>query len=102
MGMKRRLDQREGRRVKTYRWPVCKKPLTRDEFEAALGILGEREKHFKHEEGVLRETSKCAVSGQDYENARHRGGRVWAKRLSNGYRRCGSRATRWGQLPLFG
>jgi len=34
--------------VKTYKCPVCKKPLTKKEYEDALGILGEREKHFAH------------------------------------------------------
>ena len=39
--------------MKTYRCPVCKKPLTKKEFESALGILGEREKHFEHEKMEL-------------------------------------------------
>ena len=32
-----------------YRCPVCGKSLRKDEYEKALGILGEREKHLKHE-----------------------------------------------------
>jgi len=35
--------------MKTYRCPVCKKPLTEKEYEEALGILGEKEKHFQRE-----------------------------------------------------
>jgi len=32
-------------RTKRHRCPVCKKPLTQKEYEKALGILGERERH---------------------------------------------------------
>lgn len=39
--------------MKTYRCPVCGKPLTEQEYERALGILGEREKHLKHEKADL-------------------------------------------------
>lgn len=39
--------------MKTYRCPVCKKSLTKKEYERALGVLGEREKHFKHKEAEL-------------------------------------------------
>lgn len=39
--------------MKTYHCPVCKKPLTRQEYEEALGILGERDKHFEHEKAEL-------------------------------------------------
>ncbi len=39
--------------MKTYRCPVCGKPLTEQEYERALGILGEREKHLKHEKAEL-------------------------------------------------
>ena len=35
--------------MKTYNCPVCKKPLSKKEYERALGILGEREKHLEHE-----------------------------------------------------
>ncbi len=40
--------------MKTYRCPVCNKPLTKREFERALGILGERERHLEHEKAELR------------------------------------------------
>jgi hypothetical protein len=40
--------------MKTYRCPVCKKPLSKREYEQALGILGEREKHLHHERDMLR------------------------------------------------
>ena len=40
--------------MKTYRCPVCKKPLTKEEYERALGILGEREKHLHEREDKLR------------------------------------------------
>lgn len=39
--------------MKTYRCPVCKKLLTKKEYESALGILGEREKHLEHEKAKL-------------------------------------------------
>lgn len=39
--------------MKTYRCPVCKKPLTKGEYEQALGILGEREMHLRHERAEL-------------------------------------------------
>lgn len=39
--------------MKTYRCPVCKKLLTKKEYESALGILGEREKHLEHEKAEL-------------------------------------------------
>lgn len=38
----------------TYRCPVCGKPLTKREYEQALGILGERERHLKHEKEELK------------------------------------------------
>ena len=37
----------------TYRCPVCKKPLTKKEYESALGILEEKETHLKHREQEL-------------------------------------------------
>jgi predicted RNase H-like nuclease (RuvC/YqgF family) len=41
--------------MRTYRCPVCKKPLTKEEYEQALGILGERERHLQHERAKLLE-----------------------------------------------
>lgn len=40
--------------MKAYRCPVCKKLLAKEEYERALGILGEREKHLQHEKVELR------------------------------------------------
>jgi len=40
--------------MKKYICPVCKKPLTKAEYERALGILGEREKHLEHEKAELK------------------------------------------------
>lgn len=37
-----------------YRCPVCKKVLTKKEYESALGILEEKEAHLKHREDELR------------------------------------------------
>ncbi|MGH9878582.1 MAG: hypothetical protein ACREBU_12185 [Nitrososphaera sp.] len=48
--------------MKTYRCPVCKKPLTKKEYEDALGILGEREKHLKHEKKALKRQLREARS----------------------------------------
>ena len=41
--------------MKTYHCPVCKKSLTQTEFESALGILGERDKHLHHENDRLQQ-----------------------------------------------
>ncbi len=46
--------------MKTFRCPVCGKPLTEQEYERALGILGEREKHLKHEKADLMEKVRQA------------------------------------------
>src|SRR5437773_2033902 len=35
----------------TYLCPVCRKKLSKNEYENALGILGEREQHFVHFDG---------------------------------------------------
>ncbi len=39
--------------METYRCPVCNKPLTKKEYESALGILGKRDEHFQHETAKL-------------------------------------------------
>ena len=39
--------------MKMHRCPVCKKSLTKREYEQALGILDKREKHFEHEKMEL-------------------------------------------------
>lgn len=36
-----------------FKCPVCRKSLTKQEYERALGILGEREKHLTHEKSEL-------------------------------------------------
>jgi hypothetical protein len=36
-----------------YRCPVCKKPLTKKEYESALGILEKHKAHLKHEQAKL-------------------------------------------------
>jgi hypothetical protein len=46
--------------MKTYRCPVCKKPLTKTEYERALGILGARERHLQHQTAKLRTKLKQA------------------------------------------
>ncbi len=61
-----------------YRCPVCKKPLTKKEYERALGILGEREMHLKHEKAALqrelrearRKEKKAKQEGIEAERAR--------------------------------
>jgi hypothetical protein len=55
----------------TYRCPVCRKPLTRNEYEKALGILGEREQHLKHEKAEL--AKKLRVAAARAEKARKEG-----------------------------
>lgn len=40
--------------MQTYRCPVCKKLLTKREYESALGILQAREVHLKHREAEIR------------------------------------------------
>jgi hypothetical protein len=39
--------------MRAYRCPVCRKPLSKTEYERALGILGARETHFKKEKAGL-------------------------------------------------
>ncbi len=46
--------------MKTYRCPVCKKPLTKTEYERALGILGARERHLQHQTAELQTKLKQA------------------------------------------
>lgn len=50
--------------VKSYRCPICKKRLTKQEHERARGILSEREKHLAHQKAELqmklREARKTA------------------------------------------
>jgi hypothetical protein len=48
--------------MKSYRCPVCKKVLTKREYERALGILGERERHLKHQTDELQRQLRQAQS----------------------------------------
>ena len=43
-----------------YRCPVCRKALSKHEYEKALGILGEREQHLRHEKAHLQSQLKSA------------------------------------------
>lgn len=45
-----------------YRCPVCHKPLLKHEYEKALGILGEREQHLRHEKLALQSKLKTAAA----------------------------------------
>jgi len=55
----------------TYRCPVCKKPLTKNEYETALGILEAREQHLHGETKKL--SDKLAAAHRKLKNARHEG-----------------------------
>jgi hypothetical protein len=46
--------------MKTFRCPVCKKPLTKKEYEEALGIWQERQEHFEHEQNKLKKELRLA------------------------------------------
>jgi hypothetical protein len=50
--------------MKSYRCPVCKKTLTKHEYESALGVLGARQKHFDHEKRRLQEQVRVAKEAQ--------------------------------------
>ena len=41
--------------MKTYRCPTCGKALTRSEYEKALRIHGEKERHLAHQEAELKQ-----------------------------------------------
>ena len=64
--------------MEKYYCPVCKKPLTKEEYEKALGILGERDRHHKHQienlQGRLHEAQekakKARQEGVEVERAR--------------------------------
>lgn len=57
--------------MKTYRCPVCKKPLTKEEYERALGILDARERHYQYERERLQ--AKLRDSRQQAKRARGEG-----------------------------
>lgn len=64
--------------MKTYRCPVCGKPLTEQEYERALGILGAREKHLKHEKAEL--LGKLKQAHARVKEAKEEGKRVERER----------------------
>jgi hypothetical protein len=51
--------------MSTYRCPVCHTKLSQNQYEKALGILGEREQHLKHQRAQLQ-----AKLGEAQEKAR--------------------------------
>src|SRR5438309_966324 len=68
-----------------YRCPVCRKPLTKKEFERALGILESRDAHRKHELDELR--SRLRNARTEAKSARREGiqtERVRVRRLLEG------------------
>ena len=50
--------------MKTYRCPVCKKSLTKHEYESALGVMSARETHFDDERKTLLKRVARAEQGQ--------------------------------------
>jgi hypothetical protein len=71
--------------VKTHHCPVCGKPLTEHEYEHALGILGEREKHLKREKAELLGRLKQAHARvKEAREEGKRGERQRTKRLLQG------------------
>ena len=77
---------------KTYRCPVCKKTLTEKEYEHALGIIGEREKHLRHEiadrDRQLREArSKAQKAKREGKDEGIKVERARTQRLLQGYER---------------
>src|ERR1700687_3862534 len=44
--------------VKTYRCPVCGKPLTKSEYEKALKLQTAKEKHLRHLENALKKRQR--------------------------------------------
>jgi hypothetical protein len=68
-----------------YRCPVCKKSLTKKEYESALGILKERDVHHEHE---MAEMAKKLKAADQREKAARQAGvaaeRARAQRLMRG------------------
>lgn len=64
--------------VKSYKCPVCKKPLTKKEYEDALGILKERERLFESEKAELRKKLREAKARE--EKAKEEGMKIERKR----------------------
>ncbi len=71
--------------MKTYRCPVCKKPLTKEEYERALGVQRARERHLQHEKDKL--LGQVREARQQAKRAREEGvkaERARAQRLLQG------------------
>jgi hypothetical protein len=72
-----------------YRCPVCRKTLTKRQFESALGILDKREKHLQHEKDALfQRLRKAQAEAKAREKQAHASGvlteRRRAQRLMQG------------------
>jgi hypothetical protein len=50
--------------MKGYRCPVCKKSLSKHEYESALGLLSERESHYAKHQKELKEKLRKAQAAQ--------------------------------------
>lgn len=50
--------------MKTYKCPVCGKPLTQDEYDKALGLWKDKQEHIKHLEA---EQKKLVAQQKEYE-----------------------------------
>lgn len=57
--------------MNAYRCPVCKKSLTKKEYESALGILKEQEQHFEHEKNAI--MKRLRASEERVKTARESG-----------------------------
>ncbi|MCK4251896.1 DUF2130 domain-containing protein [candidate division WOR-3 bacterium] len=57
--------------MKKYRCPVCKTPLTKKEYEKALGILSARDKH--HEDNVMKLQKKLREARANEKRAKQEG-----------------------------
>ncbi len=57
-----------------YRCPVCRKVLSQSEYERALGILGERERHLQHQKAELQNRLRQAKAREAH--AREQGVRT--------------------------
>jgi hypothetical protein len=67
----------------SLRCPVCKKPLTRKEFDSALGILKTREKHFHGEADKLRnQLSKAQQRAKEAKQDGRREGQEAERRVT--------------------
>lgn len=64
-----------------YRCPVCKKSLTKKQFESALGILDRREKHLQHEKEALQaHLRKAQAEAKAREKKAHESGVLTERR----------------------